>query len=228
MFRPSHLSAVAGLVVSLAGSSAVVHAQAYTGPIAGTTTGCFYASGNPAACAPSSAASLAGLQFAGRTDMELGSVLNGSGEVVLGTLALSASRDNSAALFDGSSFSLFASFTQPGGSETFVAALDGLFFTTIPFVGPIGALQVSQIGGGPRTVSYGGASGSGSFVIDIDDSELLTLNLDNTATIRATISQATFTAAPTVTPEPATVALLATGLAAVSGIGAVRRRRAAA
>ena len=231
MIRTSRRSTVAALavsLVSLVSLAGTAQAQAYTGPISGTTTGCFHATGNPASCAASSSASLAGLQFAGVTNGSFGSIANGGGSIVLGTLTLSPNRGNSTGLFDGSSFSLFASFAQPGGSDTFVAALDGIFFTPMFFGGQLGALQVSQLAGGPRTVSYGDASGSGSFVIDIDDSELLTINLDNTATIRATISDATFAAAPTVTPEPATVALLATGLAAMGGIGAARRRRTAA
>ena len=223
MIRTPRLVAAAALaLVSTAGAA---HADPYTGPIVGTTTGCFYLTGNPGACSASSTASLGGLQFTGATDANLGSIVNGGGTIVLGTFHLSAHPGNSNALFDNRSFSLFAAFTQPGGDETFVASLDGFLLSPYIMGFQTGFVNVEQSNAGPRTVTYSGASGYGSFLLDIDDSELLTINIDNHATIRATISQATFTAvAPTVTPEPATVALLGTGLLGIGAFGLRRRR----
>ena len=219
--RPARaVAALAGIAGGLLLSASAALAQAYTGPVSGTTTGCFHL--DSGSCASGTAtASTAGLTFTG-VNGSFGSIVAGNGDIVLGSFGLAAHGGNSAGHFDARSFTLFATFTQPGGSREFTAALDGFGFTPVFMGMQLGGLQVNYLNDGPQLVTYTAANGHGSFLIDIDNEENLFVNLDNSATIRATISNATFTA----TPEPATVALLGTGLLALGGIGAARRRRA--
>ena len=225
MSRRSSLPALAGLAVALVATAGTAQAQApYTGPFTGTSVGCFFTTGSPGSCNEasegSSTASLAGLTFNGTNGL-FGNAVDGSGSLVLGTFSLAANEGNCtrgglfgcADGFENKRFRMFVSFSQPGGSTIFTSVLEGAFLTD-----GIGGVLIDVNASGPRDIVFAG----GSFELDIDNEELLTVNIDNQATIRASVTDAT------VTPEPATIALLATGLAAIGGVGVVRRHGAVA
>ncbi len=216
----------------LLGASAA-GAQSYTGQFRGATTGCFDNSAPYNCTSAGITDNLEGLSFTGLAPNSfLGTVTNGSGTLTLGTLRLSDDDGNGSVLgfnaFDGSSFRLFVNITTPGSdADVFTAALDGTFDVDFGFTDDNdGSVGVNF--GGPQLFTYTTANGSGSFNLAVNDTRVnincglfCSSSERPTATITGQITSAQFTA----TPEPATIALLASGLAAIGGMGVVRRRR---
>jgi hypothetical protein len=199
----------------------------------GTTTGCYYDSAN-AACAGADFVdepSFRETSFNGRTNVNFGTTnaagtLNG---IDLGTLALGIGPDNclpggcpnTSPGYDTRRFRLQIEFSAPGGSGIFSAILDGTFAS-----GSTGVLEYNF--GGFQNITFSNSSGSGAFDLRVNDQSLLIADAGRTRVeLTGDIRNATFesTVGIVSTPEPASIALFATGLVGVAGGAVVRRRR---
>ena len=173
---------------------------------AGSTTGCFFRTGT---CTPTSTAGVGGLRFIGGTfdaSTVNGSLVLGESSNNLGWFQLGPKAVNYAG-----NFLLNVTFTQPNllGADALVsAAISG---------------SVKKNSGGvtidfadeSESYRFSGADLSGSMRMTVSDVSLTT-GVNHLVPIGGTIDA-------TVTPEPATLTLIATGL--VGLIPAARRRR---
>jgi len=193
-------------VLCLSGTAAPAAAQGVR--FSGTTTGCFFVT-DP--CTPVSEDMISTLKFeSGAFDgttvdgkFQFGSATNNFGLFSLG---------GAPTIYDGLSFLLDISFTRPrvdGTDAVFAAAITGRVRPN-----PIGGdIDVDFEGG--REFNFRNSEGSGKFRLSLDD-----------MTVRAGAGHTPIGGtldAVTTTPEPATMTLIATGLAAL--IPAARRRR---
>lgn len=176
----------------------------------GSTTGCFFVSQS---CTPKSEDMTSTLKFeSGSFDgttvdgkFQFGSATNNFGLFSLGSAPT---------IYDGMNFLLDISFSRPrvgGPDAVFEAAISGKVRAK-----PIGG-DVDIDFDGSKELNFRSPDGSGRFKLSLDD---MTVRAGAGHTPIGGLVDATVT---TVTPEPATMTLLATGLAAL--IPAARRRR---
>lgn len=191
-------TSLAAVAATLLLAPAVAPAQTFVG----STTGCFVVG------LDCTASTFQGLTFTGVTGANFGTTATGALSLAnLGTFSLVGTPG---ADFDGRTFRLTTTFSAPGGSSQFAAALSGTLNRN-------GNGDVSITFGDAQTVSYTG----GSFDLSIND--IASIN-QNGGTPRTLTGSITGSVQSTV-PEPATVGLMAAGLIGVAGVG-YRRRRA--
>jgi len=121
--------------------------------------------------------------------------------------------------FIGNTFTLQVTFTAPpgitgGNSATFTAVI----------VGSVGADNTGGVlvnfDNTPRTFAFGSGATSGTFTFSVNDVSV-------TSGKEVSVTGQILSATQTTIPEPASMTLLATGLAGLGGLAGRRRRRAA-
>jgi hypothetical protein len=234
-------------VALIAAAPSSAEAQYFTG----NTTGCFPGAFGCTPAGGSASASHAGLSFTG-TNFSLPSL---GGSMNLGNLQLVGNDDNAGCFlvwcgtaFDSQDFNLFVNFTNPvgSGSPLFTAALSGSFDIECA----LGFVCDADDYNGNVTFTFGGSQviqhDEGEFTLDVANQTVtiaknchweyyyvwhkgkkkkekrMQCDIENSmVALNGSITNASITT----TPEPGTVALLATGLVGIGGVGVARRRR---
>lgn len=200
-----------GMAAALVASPAVAHADEVF--FAGSTQGAF--NGTPVAAS----STLLGLtynnsSFAGTTSagfLGIGAAANPAANFNnLGSFTLDAVPH----VYGGNTFQLMITFTAPAGiaggqSTTFSSVLTG----SVTSANNGGVLV--DFDNAPRTFTFNNGTSSGTFVLSVND---VAINAGKKVEVTGQILSAT----STTVPEPASMTLLATGLA---GLGAAARRR---